>query len=54
VIGDYTISACNVGASKAGTGSASYGSFFQWGNNYRFASVGGITVGIDLVDASDY
>jgi hypothetical protein len=33
-IGDYTISACNVGTNVAGTGIASYGNLYQWGNNY--------------------
>ncbi len=35
--------ACNVGASKAGTGVESYGSLFQWGRNVPFASTGTIT-----------
>ncbi|MDR2415983.1 MAG: hypothetical protein LBD75_05255 [Candidatus Peribacteria bacterium] len=36
--GDYTIAACNVGASVAGTSEASYGEYFQWGNNYGFVN----------------
>ncbi len=34
----YTISACNVGATTAGTTSASYGNYFQWGRNKWFAN----------------
>jgi hypothetical protein len=37
-IGDYLISACNVGSSVAGTGAESYGAYFQWGNNYPFTN----------------
>lgn len=32
----YTISACNLGTSVAGTWEESYWSYFQWGNNYWF------------------
>jgi hypothetical protein len=38
IIGNFAIASCNVGASEAGTGEASYGSVFQWGNNYGFPS----------------
>jgi hypothetical protein len=34
--------ACNVGATKAGAGVESYGSFFQWGRNTPFASTGSV------------
>jgi hypothetical protein len=37
-INSYTMKACNVGASAAGTGSASYGCYFQRGNNYGFVN----------------
>ncbi|MDR2541172.1 MAG: hypothetical protein LBD11_05405 [Candidatus Peribacteria bacterium] len=54
-IGNYTISACNVGTSIAGLGSASYGAMFQRGNNYGFPSVGTIsTTSNTQVDASSY
>ncbi|MDR0650426.1 MAG: hypothetical protein LBG59_03275 [Candidatus Peribacteria bacterium] len=39
-VGSYTIAACNVGATTAGTTSASYGSLFQRGNNYPFPNDG--------------
>ncbi|MDD3302715.1 MAG: InlB B-repeat-containing protein [Candidatus Gracilibacteria bacterium] len=32
----YTISACNIGSSTAGTTSTSYGKYFQWGRNKGF------------------
>jgi len=35
--------ACNVGASKAGTGVESYGSLFQWGRNVPFSSTGSVS-----------
>jgi hypothetical protein len=50
----YTISACNIGATTAGTGETSYGSLFQRGNNYGFPSTGTITTGSTLVNASSY
>ncbi|MDD3302144.1 MAG: prepilin-type N-terminal cleavage/methylation domain-containing protein [Candidatus Gracilibacteria bacterium] len=34
--GGYTMSACNIGATAAGTTSASYGYYFQWGRNKGF------------------
>ncbi|MDD5769697.1 MAG: hypothetical protein PHE25_01910 [Candidatus Gracilibacteria bacterium] len=34
----YIISACNIGASKSGTGAESYGMYFQWGRNKGFYS----------------
>ncbi|MDR3168342.1 MAG: hypothetical protein LBU27_00840, partial [Candidatus Peribacteria bacterium] len=39
-VDSYTIAACNVGATVAGTSVASYGSWFQWGNNYEFENNG--------------
>ncbi|MDR0607323.1 MAG: hypothetical protein LBG52_03005 [Candidatus Peribacteria bacterium] len=51
-MGDYVISACNVGASIAGTGKESYGAYFQRGNNYPFPTTGGVMTGTTLVDAS--
>ncbi|MDD3144658.1 MAG: prepilin-type N-terminal cleavage/methylation domain-containing protein [Candidatus Gracilibacteria bacterium] len=36
-VGSYTISACNIGATIAGTGLISYGEYFQWGRNKGFA-----------------
>jgi hypothetical protein len=42
-IGDYKLSACKVGANVAGTGSASYGEYFQWGNTYGFANSGEVS-----------
>jgi hypothetical protein len=50
------ISACNVGTSLAGTGSASYGSYFQRGNNYGFATTGNVKSGAmnALVNASAF
>jgi hypothetical protein len=53
-VGSYTIKACNVGASVAGTGVASYGSYFQRGNNFGFATTGTIPTSSTLVDASSY
>ncbi|MDD3303058.1 MAG: prepilin-type N-terminal cleavage/methylation domain-containing protein [Candidatus Gracilibacteria bacterium] len=32
----YTIAACNVGTNISGTGSSSYGDYFQWGRNKGF------------------
>ncbi|MFA5917529.1 MAG: prepilin-type N-terminal cleavage/methylation domain-containing protein [Candidatus Gracilibacteria bacterium] len=32
----YTLSSCNIGAAIAGTGSSSYGYYFQWGRNKGF------------------
>jgi hypothetical protein len=37
-IGTYTIAACNIGATQAGTGETSYGSLFQRGNNFGFSN----------------
>jgi hypothetical protein len=37
-LGDYTIAACNIGTTIAGTGEESYGAYFQWGNNYGFTT----------------
>ncbi|MFA5916951.1 MAG: prepilin-type N-terminal cleavage/methylation domain-containing protein [Candidatus Gracilibacteria bacterium] len=48
----YTIAACNIGTSIAGTGTSSYGYYFQWGNNYGSVA-GGPTI-TTLVDASGY
>jgi hypothetical protein len=54
-IGNYTIQACNLGASTAGTGSASYGNYFQWGNNYGFPTTGNhFLSGTAKPDASSY
>jgi surface protein len=54
-MGKYTISACNVGATTAGTAAASYGLLFQRGNNYGFPAAGAITPSEDLVEnANDY
>jgi hypothetical protein len=36
VYSGFVLAACNVGAIQAGTGETSYGSWFQWGNNYGF------------------
>ncbi len=45
VLGNGQIwAACNVGATKAGTGVESYGSFFQWGRNLPFASTGSVKI----------
>ncbi len=55
-VGKYTIQACNVGSTIAGTGPDSYGYHFQRGNNYGFSG----TVGTDFpaststADASMY
>ncbi|MDR0369317.1 MAG: hypothetical protein LBH96_01970 [Candidatus Peribacteria bacterium] len=49
----YTISACNVGTNIAGTGEESYGSYFQWGNNYPFSDTILFTSDV-LVDVSTY
>jgi hypothetical protein len=54
-IGSYTIAACNLGASVAGTGEASYGNYYQRGNNYGFANSGSLTTTSDTKpDASGY
>ncbi|MDR0649951.1 MAG: hypothetical protein LBG59_00650 [Candidatus Peribacteria bacterium] len=45
----YTIMDKNLGASVAGTGKDSYGSYFQRGNNYGFASTGTISHSSGLV-----
>ena len=37
-ITSFTIMACNLWSSVVGTGSESYGDYFQWGNNYGFSS----------------
>jgi hypothetical protein len=51
----YTIAACNVGATIAGTSVASYGSWFQWGNNYEFENNGNsITPTTTAVNTSGY
>jgi hypothetical protein len=52
-IGDYAIASCNVGASVAGTGAASYGNYFQRGNNFGFPASGSLST-TGLVDASEY
>ena len=49
----YTISACNVWATTAGTGAMSYGNYFQWGNN-GWTPSGTLTPSTTLVDASSY
>jgi hypothetical protein len=46
----YTIMDKNLGATIAGTGSASYGYYFQWGNNYRFPNSGNVTTSTNQVD----
>ena len=49
------ISACNVGTDYAGTGVASYGNLFQWGNNYGFPSTGTVvTSSAQITNASTY
>jgi hypothetical protein len=53
-IGNYTIQACNVGASVAGTGTASHGYYFQRGNNYGFSSTGSFSINPAPVDASAF
>jgi hypothetical protein len=53
-IGNYTISACNVGATTAGTGTSSYGSLFQRGNNYPFSNSVDPTFSMMTVDTSTY
>jgi hypothetical protein len=53
-IGAYTIAACNIGATVAGTGSASYGYYFQRGNNYGFANTGSITTSTSQVNTNGY
>ncbi len=52
----YTIMDRNIWASAPGTGSASYGSFFQRGNNYGFPSdpSANITTSITKVNVSTY
>ncbi|MDD3302013.1 MAG: hypothetical protein PHN31_00515 [Candidatus Gracilibacteria bacterium] len=45
----YTIAACNVGSSKSGTGSESYGKYFQWGRNKGFV-FGDISSYLSLID----
>jgi surface protein len=60
----YKIAACNVGASVAGTGEASYGWYFQRGNNFGFwngiaeqtdmAGKATFITGSTQVDASTY
>jgi hypothetical protein len=52
IIGDYTLAACNVGSSVAGTGEESYGAYFQWGNNYPFFPNENYPVVAATVDAS--
>ncbi|MDR2415693.1 MAG: hypothetical protein LBD75_03660, partial [Candidatus Peribacteria bacterium] len=42
-IGSYKIAQCNVGATEVGTGSSSYGYYFQRGNKYGFANSGSLT-----------
>ncbi|MDR0606967.1 MAG: hypothetical protein LBG52_01130 [Candidatus Peribacteria bacterium] len=54
IVGTYTIAACNVGATQAGTGSASYGDQFQWGNNYPFPNTGSIPTSSMQVDTANY
>nr|MDD3720606.1 hypothetical protein [Candidatus Gracilibacteria bacterium] len=49
----YTIPACNIGSNISGTGSASYGNYYQWGNNGGTPS-GNVTPSGTLVDASSY
>ena len=39
----FTMKACNVGAGVAGTGVASYGCLFQWGNNHGFPGNGDLS-----------
>lgn len=39
----YIWSMCNLGTNIAGTGAASYGSFFQWWRNVAFPSTGTVT-----------
>jgi hypothetical protein len=39
----YTIQDKNLGATVAGTGKASYGRFFQRGNNFGFTSSGDLS-----------
>jgi hypothetical protein len=51
-IGAYTIAKCNVGAGEAGTGSASYGYYFQRGNNYGFPNIGEVTTNGNKVDTN--
>ncbi|GHW02437.1 hypothetical protein AGMMS50249_2230 [candidate division SR1 bacterium] len=53
-VGNYVISACNIGASVAGVGTTSYGSYFQWGNNYPFPTNGNIAQTFNSVNASSY
>jgi hypothetical protein len=54
VIGNYTLQACNLGATVVGTGSASYGYYFQRGNNYGFANAGSIATAAGQVNAIGY
>jgi surface protein len=42
-VGSQKIAACNVGASTAGTGVASYGNYFQRGNNFGFVNTGTVS-----------
>jgi hypothetical protein len=50
----YTLQACNLGASVAGTGSASFGTHFQRGNGYGFANNETLTTSDTQVDTSSY
>jgi surface protein len=55
-VGDYTISACNVGATTAGTGydETTAGRKFQRGNDYGFSDTAEISTGETEVNASAY
>jgi hypothetical protein len=54
LIEGYAIATCNVGATIAGTGGASYGLLYQWGNNFGFPTTGPLHVAAGSVDTSDY
>ena len=49
-IGNFVVSACNLGSTVAGTGQDSYGHLFQRGNNYGFPSAGTVTTSPILVN----
>nr|MDD3719732.1 prepilin-type N-terminal cleavage/methylation domain-containing protein [Candidatus Gracilibacteria bacterium] len=49
----YVLQACNLGSSVVGTGSSSYGNYYQWGNNGG-TSYGNKTPNTTVVNASSY
>ena len=45
-------SACNMGTAVSGTGSSSYGFYYQWGNNHGFSSATNISY--SAIDCTAY